>query len=200
MRFLSFFGLFLRPSRQPMDIRLVGRKVVLRAAEPMDWHEWRALRESSSDFLRPWEPEWPKNGLGYGFFCGMLRRQWREWRQDKAYAFLIFLRKGEGIGPLAGGITLSDVQRGIGQKATLGYWIGRPYAGQGLMTEAAGLICDFAFDALKLHRLEANCLPHNEPSIRLLRRFGFREEGRAQSYLQINGVWQDHLLWGKTKL
>ena len=66
------------------------------------------------------------------------------------------------------------------------------------MTEAARLVCSFAFETLRLHRVEASCLPHNEPSKALLRRLGFTEEGFAKSYLQIDGRWQDHLLWGQS--
>jgi ribosomal-protein-alanine N-acetyltransferase len=168
--------------------------------EPGDWRAWRHLRETSRVFLEPWEPAWPPNALTYMHFCGLLRRQGRDWRQGKAYGFLVFAHAAEGnLGALAGGVTLHDVQRGVAQKGTLGYWIGAPFAGKGLMTEAAGLVCDFAFGALKLHRLEANCLPHNEPSMRLLKRLGFVEEGYARSYLCINGAWQDHVLWGKTR-
>ena len=89
------------------------------------------------------------------------------------------------------------MQRGVAQKATLGYWIGAPYAGRGYMTEATQLVCDFGFESLRLHRIEASCLPHNEPSKKLLQRLGFEEEGYAKAYLQIDGHWQDHVLWGK---
>jgi len=102
------------------------------------------------------------------------------------------------VGALIGGITLNDVQTGIAQKGTLGYWIGQPYAGQGYMAEAVDLVCDFAFRTLRLHRVEASCLPNNEPSKKLLARTGFEQEGYAKAYLQINGTWQDHILWGKT--
>jgi len=199
----SLFTSRTRNPLPPLETRLIGSRVVLRAAELADWRSWRNLRDMSRDFLIPWEPEWPVNSLTAPFFAGMLRHQERDWRRGKAYGFLIFLAKNhrrnmkEQTGTLVGGITLNDVRRGIAQKATLGYWIGLPYARQGLMTEAAGLVCNFAFERLKLHRLEASCLPHNEPSKRLLKRLGFEEEGFAKSYLCINGVWQDHVLWGK---
>jgi ribosomal-protein-alanine N-acetyltransferase len=137
--------------------------------------------------------------LSYSYFCGLLRRQWREWRQGTAYNFLIFRSDASGKEDvLIGGLSLNNVERGIAQKATLGYWIGKPYAGQGLMHEAAALACSFALHGLQLNRIEASCLPKNEPSKRLLKRLGFVEEGYAKSYLQINGAWEDHLLWGKT--
>jgi len=179
---------------------LLGSRVVLRAGDMEDWRNWRAIREMSRDFLVPWEPLWPGNPLSSAFYSGLVRRQGREWRQDKGYSFLIFLKKEqEEAGALIGGIALNDVQRGIAHKASLGYWIGQPYAGRGYMTEAAGLVCGFAFNDLRLHRLEASCLPHNEPSKKLLARLGFAEEGFAREYLRINGKWEDHILWGKVR-
>jgi ribosomal-protein-alanine N-acetyltransferase len=126
-----------------------------------------------------------------------LRRHWREWRQDKGYNFLIFKHENGAAETLVGGIALAEIQRGIAQKATLGYWVGSPHAGQGYMTEAAGLVCDFAFRILRLHRVEASCLPNNEPSKKLLTKLGFDEEGYAKAYLQIDGRWQDHILWAR---
>ncbi len=195
----SFFNFPPEWPTPPLDTQLVGPRVILRMGDPADWRAWRFTREMSRDFLTPWEPTWPPNALHYGFFCGLLRRNWRDWRQGKAYAFLIFLRGQDNkAGTLIGGINLNDVQRGIAQKGTLGYWMGQAYMGQGLMTEAGGLVCDFAFQTLRLHRIEAGCLPHNDASKALLKRLGFEEEGYAKAYLQINGKWQDHVLWGKT--
>lgn len=209
-----------------METRLSGPRLVLRAGYPTDWKEWRGLRAASRDFLVPWEPTWPLDALGYEFFCGLLRRQARDWREGKAYAFLIFLKTsgepetGGNISistplhspdenrpsppslrdnALIGGISLNGVQRGIAQKGTLGYWIGAPFARHGYMTEAVGLVCDFAFKTLRLNRVEAGCLPRNEASRRLLAKLGFAEEGFARAYLRINGRWEDHLLWGKVK-
>jgi ribosomal-protein-alanine N-acetyltransferase len=161
-----------------------------------DWKSWRALREMSRDYLVPWEPEWPKDALSYSFYCSLLRRHWREWRSGKAFAFSIFLHGGARP-ILVGGITLGDVIYAAAQKGTVGYWIGKPYAGQGLMTEALALVCRFGFYSLHLHRIEASCMPTNEASKTVLRRAGFEEEGFAKEYLQINGVREDHLLWSK---
>jgi ribosomal-protein-alanine N-acetyltransferase len=170
---------------------------MLRAMKPSDGRAWRERRAASRDFLVPWEPEWPDDCLTQPYFLRMLRRQDREWQRGKAYAFGVFLQGRGKKNVLIGGVALNDARRGIAQKATLGYWIGQDHAHRGFMTEAVGLACEFAFSALKLHRLEASCLPHNEPSIRLLQRLGFEEEGYAKSYLRVNGLWQDHVLWGK---
>jgi ribosomal-protein-alanine N-acetyltransferase len=161
-----------------------------------DWKHWRTLRELSRHYLTPWEPEWPKDALSYGFYCSLLRRHWREWRTGRAFAFSIFLHTGK-LPKLIGGITLGDVIYAAAQKGTIGYWIAEPYSGQGLMTEAVGLVCEFGFNRLHLQRIEASCMPSNEPSKAVLRRAGFEEEGFAKAYLQINGVREDHILWGR---
>jgi ribosomal-protein-alanine N-acetyltransferase len=194
----SFFNLPPQFPRPPFDTQLIGPRVLLRMGDPADWKSWRGLREMSRDFLVPWEPSWPENGMTYGYFCGLLRRNWRDWRQGNGYAFLIFMRADpDTAATLLGGIGLNDIKDGIAQKGTLGYWLGRPHTGQGYMTEAATLVCNFAFRALRLHRVEASCLPRNESSLKLLRRIGMEEEGYAKSYLQINGRWEDHMLLGK---
>ena len=94
-----------------------------------------------------------------------------------------------------GGCTLTNVRRGVTQSAAVGYWIGAPYARQGYMYSALKLIRPFVFELLGLHRLEAACIPENEASRKLLLKVGFREEGRARRYLQINGEWRDHILF-----
>ncbi|MFY9288829.1 MAG: GNAT family protein [Alphaproteobacteria bacterium] len=181
-----------------MDVQLQGPRVFLRMGEATDWHAWRSVRETSRDFLTPWEPSWPHNALTNSFFSGMLRRNWRDWRNGRAYPFFIFKKAQTGQKPeLIGGISLNDVQGGIAQKGVLGYWIGEKHARQGYMTEAAALLCDFAYQTLHLHRVEASCLPSNLPSQALLQRLGFEEEGYAKAYLQINGKWEDHVLWGR---
>lgn len=114
-----------------------------------------------------------------------------EMERDEAYPFFIF--NDDEV--LVGGITIGQVSRGVAQTATLGYWMGRPYAGLGYMSRAVRAVCHHAFSALRLHRLEAACLPHNEASARLLESVGFTREGYARAYLRINGSWQDHLLY-----
>lgn len=201
MQFLNIFSRIKPRYPHPsIDLRLKGAKVSLRAGDPADWHKWRLLRDMSREFLTPWEPNWPSNALSYTYFCGLLRRYAREWRHGEGYNFLIFLNKEDGgEGALVGGLSLNSIERGIAQMGTLGYWMGMPYAGNGYMREAAGLVCSFAFDTLLLHRVQASCLPRNDPSMGLLRRLGFEEEGYAKAYLQINGAWEDHILWAKVK-
>jgi ribosomal-protein-alanine N-acetyltransferase len=122
-----------------------------------------------------------------------VRHYQREIREDLGYAFLIFGRNDE---TLLGGLTLSNVRRGVTQSAVLGYWLGAPHVGRGYMTDAVRAIIGFARDGLRLHRIEAACMPANIASMRVLDRAGFAREGTARGYLKIAGQWEDHVLFG----
>jgi ribosomal-protein-alanine N-acetyltransferase len=173
-------------------IEIEGGKVRLRTPQVDDFEEWRALREQSRAFLVPWEPSWHPEELARYSYRLRLRHQQKLMAEDAAYAFFIFSMAQEA---LLGGITLSNVRRGVAQCATLGYWIGEPHARKGYMSDAVTALRSHAFSELSLRRLEAACLPSNTASIRLLERTGFEREGFAKSYLKINGRWEDHILW-----
>jgi len=175
---------------------VVGEGVILRAPQATDHAEWAALRELSRDFLTPWEPIWPADDLSRSAFRRRIRRYSEDLRTDQSYAFLIF-RSNDGR--MVGGLTLANVRRGVAQAGSLGYWMGSPYARQGYMTAAVRAVIPFAFSTLRLHRLEAACIPTNSASIRLLENTGFVREGYAREYLCINGIWQDHLLYGRLR-
>lgn len=171
-----------------------GDGIVLRAPQMGDFTAWARLREESRAFLTPWEPLWPPYDLTRGAFRRRLRRYVRDVREDQAYPFLVFRTTDRA---LLGGLTLSNIRRGVAQTASLGYWMGQPHAGKGYMTAAVTALLPFAHRSLGLRRIEAACLPSNTPSIRLLERTGFIREGYGREYLCINGVWQDHLLFAR---
>ena len=127
-----------------------------------------------------------------------LKRGRQEAKSGTDYTFFIFLRQGSRE-TLAGGITLSNVRRRVAQFANLGYWMGHNFAGKGFMTEAVGLVVAYAFESLHLHRVHAAFMPHNMASRRVLEKNGFKEEGYAENYLQIDGRWADHVLFGLTR-
>lgn len=172
---------------------LVGERVALRGPDRTDFEGWRALRTASRAFLEPWEPLWPSDDLTPAAFRRRLARWSDEVRDGVTLPFFVFARDG---GALLGGVTLSQVRRGVTQAGTVGYWMGEPHAGKGFMTEAVGVLARHAFGPFGLHRLEAACLPDNSRSIRLLEKVGFAREGLARAYLSIAGDWRDHLLWG----
>ena len=175
---------------------IAGAGVTLRVPQSGDFAEWAALRESSRAFLVPWEPTWPADDLTRGAFRRRLKRYAEDLRNDLAYAFLIFRNDDNA---LVGGLTLANIRRGVAQAGSIGYWVGVPFARKGYMTAAMRALAPFCFTTLRLHRLEAACIPSNTASVRLLEKTGFEREGYARSYLCINGVWQDHLLYARLK-
>src|SRR5262245_3219526 len=184
---------FLRPSLSvDPDADIRGPRVYLRYAAMHDYAAWAELRALSRQHLTPWEPQWARDELTRSSFRRRLRQAQREVRDDLGYAYLIF---GETPLTLLGGLNISNVRRGVAQAASMGYWIGAPYAGRGYMTEAVRAAAHFAFASLKLNRLEAACLPTNVASSRVLIKGGFKLEGRARQFLKIDGRWQDHDLY-----
>jgi ribosomal-protein-alanine N-acetyltransferase len=178
---------------EPLPI-IEGGGVYLRAPQMSDYSEWTTLREASRAFLTPWEPTWPSDDLSRSAFRRRLRRYAEDQRADTSYAFFLFRKSDDS---LAGGLTLANIRRGVAQAGSLGYWIGEPFSRRGLMTGALHGLVPFAFGSLRLHRLEAACIPSNAASIRLLEKMGFVREGYAREYLCINGLWQDHLLFAR---
>jgi ribosomal-protein-alanine N-acetyltransferase len=175
---------------------ITGAGVMLRTPVSSDFAEWVSVREASRGFLTPWEPTWPADDLTRSAFRRRLKRYAEDQRNDSAYAFLIF-RSDDGA--LVGGLTLANIRRGVAQAGSIGYWIGQPFAHMGYMTAAVRALIPFCFGTLRLHRLEAACIPTNGPSIGLLEKTGFQREGYARGYLCIDGAWQDHLLFARLK-
>lgn len=184
---------FLRPYPSiDADAEVRGARVFLRHPTMQDYSAWAELRALSRQHLTPWEPQWTRDELARSSFRRRLRQFQRELRDDQGYAYLIF---SETDAALLGGLNISNVRRGVAQAASFGYWMGAPYAGRGLMTDAVRAALPFAFGTLGLNRLEAACLPNNVASARVLEKTGFKCEGRARRYLKINGQWQDHDLF-----
>lgn len=184
--------LFRTLSSPAGNVRLTGKTVYLRPPAERDWRAYVDVRSASRKFLEPWEPSWPPDALGREAYFRRLNRYAADWRDDVGHSFFIFRNDDDA---LLGGISVSNVRRGVAQCGTLGYWVGEAHARKGYMTEALHLVIEFCFGHLGLHRIEAACLPHNEPSQRLLRRAGFTQDGYARKYLKIRGEWHDHLLF-----
>lgn len=176
------------------DPEISDAQVCLRAPRTGDFHEWAQLRAASRTFLEPWEPVWTKDELGRLAWRERMRRYRLDAVQGVGYAFFVFERES---GRLAGGITLSNIRYGVAQTASIGYWMGEEFAGRGYMPAALELLVSHSFGTLRLHRLEAACIPGNQRSIRVLEKAGFSREGLLKSYLKINGAWQDHYLYAR---
>lgn len=186
---MALFRFSTDPPTRPL---IRTQNLSLRAPTAADYAAWAVLRLESREFLTPWEPVWNEDDLTRNSFRLRIKRAAREIATDEAYSLFIFDERTE---TLIGGLTLGLVRRGVAQACTLGYWMGQRHAGKGHMSEAVRGALRFAFSELALHRVEAACLPNNEPSRRLLERVGFQQEGLARAYLRINGSWTDHLLY-----
>jgi ribosomal-protein-alanine N-acetyltransferase len=170
---------------RPKPILIEGRRVTLSPFDKRDKDEFiRLNRMSRSPFVTlPMTPERFSSFLERGNAPDVVR---------------LAVRRNEDAAVL-GSIEVSQIARGILQSAYLGYQIGSPYEGKGYMSEAMRLMLDFAFGALKLHRLEANIQPKNRSSLALAKRLGFKREGYSPRYLKIGGRWQDHERWAVLK-
>lgn len=173
---------------------LRGDGLWLRPPMAGDYSAWAELRSLSRAHLTPWEPQWSRDELTRTAYRRRLRHYFREAREDLGYAFFLF-RAGDDC--LLGGVTLSNVRRGVAQAVALGYWLGEPFVRRGYMSAAVRAVLPYAFEDLRLHRVEAACLPSNAPSIGVLENNGFTREGLARRYLKIDGEWRDHLLFAK---
>jgi ribosomal-protein-alanine N-acetyltransferase len=184
-----------RPTRVrlPLTTRLLTDRLLLRPYRVSDVRTVRTFEIENEEHLRPWNPR-PRPGespRSLTLHAKRIASARRDWRNDRGYAFAVFLRDGALIGRVA----LNMIGRGSFQNAYLGYLMSGAHQGNGFMREAVAAVCDFAFGPARLHRVQAAIVPHNDRSLRLIRALGFREEGRARHYLMIDGEWRDHLIF-----
>ena len=177
-------------------VRLETERLSLRPPTHADFRPWADLRAASREFLTPWEPTWAADHLSRKAFTNRVYWAQRSIGNGTAMPLFIFRRSDDA---LMGAITLDHIKRGPAQSGITGYWIGEPFARQGFMREAIQAVVHHAFTVLDLSRIEAGCLPENTPSRRLLEQCGYKYEGVAQSYLQINGRWRNHVLYANLR-
>lgn len=180
-----------------MTTTLIGRRVVLRPLVVEDFPAWREVRRRNADWLLKWEPlrtpgapDPVESRDAFAVRCGARQR---ERQLGTGYGYGVFVD-----GNFAGEINLSIVQRGPFQSAYVGYWIDEAHAGKGYMPESLVCLCRAAFDDLHLHRVQISIIPRNTASRRVVEKLDIRDEGVAQRYLEINGVWEDHIRYAMT--
>jgi ribosomal-protein-alanine N-acetyltransferase len=178
-------------------IRLYGRRVLLRPLVPTDFAAWSEVRIRNEGWLLPWEqarvPGMPDPTRDREAFAVRCSARERERQLGAGYGFGIFVDNA-----FAGEINLNSVQRGSFQNAYVGYWIDEAKAGRGYMPESVAVVTRFAFDDLRLHRLQIAIIPRNRNSRRVMEKLRYRDEGVALRYLEINGVWEDHVRYAIT--
>jgi ribosomal-protein-alanine N-acetyltransferase len=189
----------MHPARPTsVGLRLYGRRVVLRPLVPQDFTGWSEVRRRNGDWLTVWEPlklpHHPDPETNREVFAARCGARDRERLAGTQYAFGIFVD-----GAFAGEINLNNVVRGAFQSATIGYWIDKARAGRSFMSEAVVVLSQFAFEELGLHRIEVCIIPRNSNSRRVMEKLHLREEGIAERFLEINGVWEDHVRYGFTR-
>jgi ribosomal-protein-alanine N-acetyltransferase len=177
----------------------VTTRLVLRPPRTGDVAEIRRLMRSNYEHLRPWNPAPPagEDPSSITEVSKTVLRHRRDWKHGSAYVFMVAER--ETPSTFVGKIALNGVMRGAMYGAYLGYWMAAESQGRGLVTEGIRAVLDFAFDAARLHRIQAAIMPHNARSLRVVEKLGFRREGYAERYLQIAGKWEDHVLFAKTR-
>ena len=183
----------------PTQTRLEGRRIFLRPLDARDFPAWREVRRRNTDWLTRWEPRriagQPDVVESRDAFSARCSARSREWQLGTGYGFGVFTRDDEGF---AGEVNLSSVQRGPFQNAYVGYWVDERHAGKGYTPEAVVVACRYAFEELGLHRLQIAIIPRNAASRRVVEKLEIRDEGTAVRYLEINGVWEDHVRYAIT--
>ena len=177
-------------------IGIETERMTLRLPVHGDWRAWAALRLKSRAFVTPWEPAWSADHLSRKAFTN--RVYWAARAEGAGTALPLFLFRREDA-QILGGLTLDNIRRGPSLAGTLGYWIGEEFSRQGFMREAIAAVVHHAFQVMDLSRIEAACLPENAPSRGVLEKSGFKYEGVAQSYLQINNRWRNHVLYANLR-
>jgi [ribosomal protein S5]-alanine N-acetyltransferase len=177
-----------------LALRLETSRLVLRPAHAAMIPALVACLRRNQAHLAPWEPMRDGGAGSLARVATLVERDRRLWRHDQQYALIVTARAG---GAPIGRVSFSGVHRGGHQGAFVGYWIDAAEEGKGLASEALDAALGFAFYTAKLHRIQAAIMPHNVRSLALIRRIGFREEGLAKGYLNIDGAWRDHLLFAK---
>lgn len=181
-------------------VTLETDNLILRPVRLRDRKEWTAVRERNAEWLAPWEASNPAPGGYLPSYPEMVRSLRKQARAATGLPFLITERTGHLRDPaIVGQLTVSTIVWGSAMTATLGYWVDRDRAGQGITPTAVALVTDYCFDRLGLHRMEINIRPENAASLRVVEKLGFRDEGLRKSYLHIAGQWADHRSFALTQ-
>ena len=173
-------------------IQIKTGNLVLRLPKYDDFESWLDLRTVSREFLEVWEPKRGRDFFRRSAFNNRVKWAMDSFKKRQAAHFFIFKDSEK----LLGSITVDNIRRSPSESGTIGYWLGEAYTKKGYMTEALKNVIYYSFEDLKLSRLEAATLPENSASRKLLEGVGFKYEGVGQSYLQINGRWRNHILYG----
>lgn len=164
-----------------------GVEVVLRPMAVADEDAWLRVRRDNVEWLGPWDATSPRATRGARTFAEMVQHVEGEARAGRSLPFVV-----EVGGRVVGQLTVSNIVRGSFWSCTMGYWVARDIAGQGITPTAVALAGDHCVESLGLHRIEINIRPENAASLAVVRKLGFRDEGLRERFLHIDGLWRDH--------
>jgi len=185
------------PARPAPSTRLYGQRVMLRPMVGPDFLAWSEVRLRNHDWLTIWEPRrsqyLPDPSVDRDAFHSRCAQRERERQNGTAYSFGLFVNNA-----LVGEVNVKMVQRGALMTGTVGYWIDQAHAGHSYIAEGVVLVMRYAFDEMNLHRLEICIVPRNTNSRRVMEKLQIRDEGTALRFLEINGVWEDHVRYAIT--
>lgn len=170
-------------------MELKGSRILVKILEDNDAEKLLDLELKNRDFFQTYTPLRECDFYTLEGQLDRIRKNKEKKDLDELYSFGIYVIETE---ELIGNITLTEVLRGPLQSCYIGYYLDKNYNGKGYMTEAVRLVVSYAFNELKLHRLEAGVMPHNIGSIKVLEKSGFHKEGIAKKNVKINGRWEDH--------
>lgn len=179
-------------------VELAEGEVGLRPIRQRDRRDWREVNQRNREWLRPWEATIPPAPPGHlparrPTYRQMVRHLRSEGHAGRMLPFVVTYQ-----GRLAGQLTVAGITWGSMCSGHLGYWVDRDVAGRGVIPTAVALAVDHCFQTVGLHRVEICIRPENAPSLRVVEKLGFREEGVRPRYLHIDGGWRDHLVFALT--
>lgn len=175
--------------------RFTLRTIDVEQAEALLDFRWR-----NESFFKNWGPAYSEDFFQLDAIQEFLAKQMIFIEKGLLLRFYIFHHSDKKYKKILGNISYSNIQRGVAQYCNLGYKVDQQFNGKGIATEAINAGNDYVFKTLKLHRIEANIMPHNSASIRVIEKLGFHQEGIAQKLLKINGQWQDHIRYALLNL
>ena len=179
-----------------MVTQIITKRLVLKTPTKSMHEQILAYWKRNKDFFRPWVPTYPDNYFTEENTKEFLDTAWMMTLRRQILYLAIFLKEDKDFGCVLGDLTYSHIQRGSSHSCFLGYKMDEAANGKGYITEAIQAANEYLFKKWKLHRIDANIMPHNKRSLRVVEKLGFENEGLARKLLKINGKWQDHIRFG----
>ncbi len=175
------------------DLELTTERLTLKVLGPAYASQVLAYLVRNRTFFKEWNPATTEEYFSLAHQEQRLRNELALTQDRWMLRLHLFKRSDTSYHTVIGDLALNNIIYGAFLSCHLGYKIDERYLNQGLMTEAVRAAIGYAFGELKLHRIEANIMPRNLRSRRVVEKLGFEEEGLARKYLKINGVWEDHI-------